>query len=267
MIAAFRMYNATPGAARAWHALFTRAFADVGADIPIVEHRWPEPIDALWARPDLACAFMCGWPFARSGQMHALAAPVPSPARYAGLPRYLSEFLVRASSGWTTLEETFGHRIGWMAGNSQSGFNGPRAHLARFVAPGRGRLYAESRGPLGTPARALEALAGGEVDVVALDGYFLDLCRHHEPARLAGLCCVATTDWSPIPLLVASPGVDAELAKRLRAHLLSLHAQPAYGPLLADVLLARFAAPDIRAYDALEAMAGDAVARGYDAIR
>lgn len=209
---------------------------------------------------------MCGWPFARSA-MQPIAAPVPSPARYEGLPRYCSEFLVREASGWTTLEQTFGHRFGWMAENSQSGFNAPRAHLSQLVSAQRPALYAESRGPLGAPAQALEALKGGDVDVVALDGFFLDLCRRHAPERMQGLRCVATTPWTPIPLLVAAPGVDARVVARLRIALLTIGDDPQFAALLADVLLERFAAPDVPSYDALEAMTETAHARGYDTIR
>src|SRR2546423_8031757 len=125
-------------AAQAWRALFARVFADTGIDVEIIEHRWPEPIAELWARPDLCCDFMCGWPFVRcQAAMQAIAAPVPSPPRYEGLPRYCSEFLVREASGWNSLEETFGSRLGWMAADSQSGFNARRAHLAPFWPPQR----------------------------------------------------------------------------------------------------------------------------------
>ena len=211
---------------------------------------------------------MCGWPFVRSGgTMQAIAAPVPSPARYEGLPRYCSEFLVREASGWRSLEETFGHRFGWMADNSQSGFNAPRAHLAQFSTPQRPALYAEVRGPLGTPAKALEALRAGDVDVIALDSFFLDLCRYHEPAKLSGLRCVATTPWTPIPLLVAAPAVDAVIVARLRRHLLGLGSQPSYAPLLAEVLLSRFVLPDLMSYRTLEAMARSASEAGYATIR
>jgi ABC-type phosphate/phosphonate transport system substrate-binding protein len=261
------MYNAVPAAARAWRTLFERVFSDTGLDIDVIEHRWPEPIAELWARPDLCCAFMCGWPFARSGQMQAIAAPVPSPPRYAGLPRYCSELLVREASGWTSLEDTFGHRFGWMAADSQSGFNAPRAHLARFVAPHRPSLYSQSIGPLGAPMKALEALRAGDVDVVALDGFFLDLCRRHEPQRLAGLGCIETTPWTPIPLLVAAPGVAASAVSRLRAHLLGVHEQPGYVSMMDDVLLARFVEPDVEAYARLDTMARFAIERGYEKIR
>ena len=267
------MYNAVPAAARAWRLLFERVFADTGLDIGFIEHKWPEPIADLWAREDLCCAFMCGWPFARSGVMQPIAAPVPSPARYAGLPRYCSEFLVRApkkvpgyisrDDGWTSLEQTFGHRIGWMAEDSQSGFNAPRAHLARYVTPERPRLYAESIGPLGSPMKALEALREGRVDVVALDSFFLDLCRHHEPEKLAGLRCVATTPWTPIPLLVAAPGIDVSVVSRLRSHLLGIHGRAEYAALLAEVLLERFVEPDLQAYGQLDSMARFAVGQGY----
>jgi ABC-type phosphate/phosphonate transport system substrate-binding protein len=277
LVTSFRMYAAVPRAAQAWRALFERVFADTGVDVRLIEHRWPDPIAQLWAKPDLCCAFMCGWPFARAGVMQPIAAPVPSPPRYAGLPRYCSEFLVRApktvpgyisrADDWTSLEQTFGHRIGWMAEDSQSGFNAPRAHLASYVTPERPRLYAESIGPLGSPMKALEALREERVDVVALDSFFLDLCRHHEPERLDGLRCVATTPWTPIPLLVAAPGVDASVVTRLRGHLVTLHGRSAYAPLLADVLLARFVEPDPQAYAALEDMARFAVERGYAEIR
>lgn len=261
------MYNAVPAAARAWRALFERVFAGAGLDIAFIEHKWPEPIADLWAKPDLCCAFMCGWPFARSGVMQPIAAPVPSPPRYAGLPRYCSEFLVREASGWSSLEETFGHRIGWMAEDSQSGFNAPRAHLASFVTPQRPRVFSASIGPLGSPMKALEALREERVDVVALDSFFLDLCRHHEPQRLAGLRCVATTPWTPIPLLVAAPGVASSVVSALRKHLTTAHEQPGYAPLLADVLLERFVEPDRKSYAELEGLARFAAGRGYDSIR
>jgi len=267
VITSFRMYGAGPKAAAAWRALFTRVFADTGLDAEWIEHRWPQPIAELWARPDLGCDFMCGWPFVRYGRMQAIAAPVPSPPRYEHQSRYCSEFLVRASSRWTKLQETFGHRFGWMAADSQSGFNAPRAHLARLASAERPTLFAEVRGPLGSPMKALDALRAGEVDVVALDGYFLDLLRHHEPGRVEGLVCVGVTEWTPMPLLVAAPAISPATVRNLSEFLESIHERPDYAPLLADVLLERFAAPRLADYDRLEAMARFAAERGYEEIR
>ena len=264
----FRMYNAGPRAVAAWHALFGKVHAQLGLDVGIVRHGWPDPIDLLWQRPDLCGDFMCGWPFVRSARvMQPIAAPVPSPPRYAGLPRYCSEFLVRADAGWTALPQTFGHRFGWMAADSQSGFNAPRAYLASFVTPERPALYAAVQGPLGAPATALDALRAGTVDVVALDGYYLDLSRRHQPERLEGLATVARTPWTPIPLLVAAPGIEPAIVDALRTKLVGLHRDPSYAALLDDVLLARFALPDLPAYAQLEAMAAYAIERDYPDIR
>jgi ABC-type phosphate/phosphonate transport system substrate-binding protein len=259
------MYNAGPEAAAAWRALFSRVFADVGISIEIIEHKWPQPIDLLWKEPELCCAFMCGWPFARSPGMQAIAAPVPSPARYAGLPRYCSEFLAREESGWTRLEDAFGHRFGWMALDSQSGFNAPRAQLARYAA-GRA-LFSESVGPLGNPAKALEALAARQVDAIALDSFYLDLARRYQPDKLAAIRTFATTEWTPIPLLVAAPAVDARLVDRLRGHLVKMDRDPAYRELLEATLLKRFVRPDVASYATLERTAERATASGYADIR
>jgi ABC-type phosphate/phosphonate transport system substrate-binding protein len=183
------------------------------------------------------------------------------------LPRYCSELLVRSSTGWTTLEETFGHRFGWMADDSQSGFNAPRAHLATLANAERPSLFGSVHGPLGTPMRTLDALRNSEVDVVALDSYFLDLCRLHQPEKLAGLGTVASTPWTPMPLLVAAPAIAPAIVDALQTKLVSLHEDAAYRPLMAAVLVERFVVPDVKAYDALGAMQSLATERGYDVIR
>lgn len=268
MITSFRMYEAVPAAAVGWRALFGRVFADLELDIGVIEHRHPQPIDALWAEPELCCAFMCGWPFARSRvPMQAIAAPVPSPPRYAGQARYCSDFVARSESGITRLEDAFGQRFGWMAESSHSGFNAPRAHLAGFVTVERPKLFSESIGPLGNPAKTLEALRAGTVDVVAVDGFYLDLVGRHEPARVEGLSVIGSTPWAPIPLLVAAPGIDPGVVARLQGHLTSVHELPGYAELLEPVLLSRFAAPDVPAYAETERMRERAERAGYTAIR
>ena len=267
LVTSFRMYNAVPDAARAWRALFERVYAQIGAEVEFIEHGFPKPIDSLWREPELFGAFMCGWPFTRAERaMQAIVAPVPSPARYQGMPRYCSDFLARGSSGWTRLEDAFGHRFGWMAADSQSGFNAPRAYLSQFVSPRRSRLFLESKGPFMTPAKTLEALKAGEVDLIALDSYHLDLMRHHEPRRLDDIQHLTSTPWTPIPLLVAAPQVDSAAVERLRGLLLELHSRPDYRPLLDDVLVARFVIPDLPTYSQLEEMSQLAASRHYPLV-
>jgi ABC-type phosphate/phosphonate transport system substrate-binding protein len=261
------MYNAGPRAEAAWRALFTRVFADAGLDVAIIQHSFPKPIDALWSEPELCCAFMCGWPFVRSTEgQQPIVAPVPSPSRYEGLPRYCSDFVVRESSGWNSLEATFGHRFGWMSRNSQSGFNAPRAYLSGLVTSARAALFSEVRGPLGAPMATLAALLDDTVDVVAIDGFWLDLLRYHHPEKWQGLRVIASTDWTPIPLLVAAQGIDPGVVASLREFLCGIDAGATYKPLLREALVARFVTPDLAAYPVLEAMAREAEGRGYPHI-
>lgn len=268
MITSFRMYNAGPRAEAAWRALFTRVFTDAGVDVEIVQHSFPKAIDALWSEPELCGAFMCGWPFVRSTEgQQAIAAPVPSPARYEALPRYCSDFVVRESSGWNSLEATFGHRFGWMSRNSQSGFNAPRAYLSGLVTSARPALFSEVRGPLGAPMTTLAALVDETVDVVAIDGFWLDLLRYHHPEKWQGLRVVASTEWAPIPLLVASSHTDESVTQRVRDVLIDLDRETAYKPLLREVLVSKFVAPVLESYKVLEKMEHDAIIRGYSEIR
>ena len=261
------MYNVSPKAAAAWRALFDRVFADIGVEVEAIEHRHPKPIEALWEEPGLFGAFMCGWPFVRGGsRMQAIAVPVPAPPRYESKPRYCSDFLVREDSGWARVEDAFGHRFGWTVAGSHSGFNAPRAYLSCFVSAQRPRLFSQSVGPLGSPAAALVALKARTVDMVALDGYWLDLLRHHEPAELHGIRVVGHTPWAPIPLLVAAPGVDGSQVRRLRERLVGLHDAPGGGALLTNVVLQRFEGPDVTAYAGLENLAADAERSGYATI-
>jgi hypothetical protein len=151
---------------------------------------------------------------------------------------------VREAAAARTFQETFGSGPDGLAENSQSGFNAPRACLSRFTLPGRRALFSESIGPIGSPIRTLEALRTKHVDVVALDTFLLDLLRRHDPAKLDGMQCVATMPWTPIPLLVAAPGILGDVVESVRAYLLGAHMLAEYELLISDALLLRFAATD-----------------------
>jgi hypothetical protein len=78
LIASTRMYNAVPAAASAWRRLFERVIEESGIALRIVEHAHPATLSSLWGRPDLGCAFMCGWPLAlERGRRPVIAAPIP----------------------------------------------------------------------------------------------------------------------------------------------------------------------------------------------
>src|SRR5262245_32554089 len=112
LIANARMYSVAPGADAAWKRLFGWLETASGVPLTVIDHAFPAPLDELWSRQDLACTFMCGWPYLRRGATHTVvAAPIPSADYAQGSPVYCSHFVVRADSPFRCLEDTFGSRL------------------------------------------------------------------------------------------------------------------------------------------------------------
>ena len=259
-----RMYDVTPSVAALWEALYARVSALAGVPLAPLHMPPPTPIDALWARPDLGLAQMCGWPFHRADpQPTPLAAPVPDAAEAGGRPVYWSDMVVRADAPYTRLEDTFGTRIAWTVEGSHSGFNAPRRLLLDAARETGGPLYAESVGPVVTPRGAIESVLEGRADIAPVDGFFLLLLRRHEPELAARIRVIAQTPQAPLPLLVASPGVPEATVAALRAALLALDTDAEAAPLMADLCLRRFVPVDPAAYAEGQHWHEDALAAGY----
>jgi ABC-type phosphate/phosphonate transport system substrate-binding protein len=242
LVASTRMYNVAPGATAAWHRLLHRVSADAGVPLQVVDHPHPATLDSLWQRPDLGCAFMCGWPLAKEqGQRPVIAAPVPlgEPG-----PRYHAVFVVQDASPFERLEETFGQSFAFNAQSSHSGWNMPQAYLAQVG----GRFSAEI-GPFGPHQRSVEAVAAGEAAVAAIDSLVWALLCRHAPALASTVRVVGRTPDQPCPPLVGSPALGQDEAERLRRALIGLAGGEPGRTLLEDVCLAGFAKASRGDYD------------------
>jgi ABC-type phosphate/phosphonate transport system substrate-binding protein len=246
MIANARMYSVSPEAAGLWRRLLGAVIEHAGLDIRLLEHAEPAPIDELWQRPDKAAVFMCGLPFSRAEpRPQLIAAPVPAPPAFGGLPQYWSELVVRSDSALQTIEDTFGGRIALTVPDSQSGCLAALYYLmtkVREFPP-----YREVITPRITPLGAMSAVIDGAADVAPIDAYAYCLLRKYRSDLTSRLRVVARTVPTPIPPLVASHGrLDSLQAAFLQAHEIST-----IQPLMADLLLERFVRPDPNSYDAL----------------
>ena len=236
-----RMYDVSADVRAHWHALLLLAARNAGVALECIDHAAPAPLTDLWAREDLAAAFMCGYPLAtRYPQVLPLAAPVTVIADET--PTYRSVWLVRAESAFNSLASTFGHRIGWLAEHSHSGFNAPRHALLIHRTGDRPRLYRESIGPLGHPRGALAALADGRVDVTPVDAYWWWLLQHYDARTASGFRPIGETPAAPMPPIVCSAGCPVEPAQQLSAALLDLHHNSQARPHLDALGLRRLAA-------------------------
>ena len=84
-VANARMYSISPGAAAAWKDLFEWLSHESGVGLRVIDHAFPLPLAELWSRPDLACGFMCGFPFIQAkNPPKPVAAPVPLAAPIQG---------------------------------------------------------------------------------------------------------------------------------------------------------------------------------------
>ena len=240
-VASARMYSWAPPITQAWRCLLEWVSTRAGVPLEVLDQADPVSLDALWAREDLGCVFMCGYPWAlRAERPHLLAAPVPCPPRYGNRPVYFTDFIVRADSPYRTLEDTFGGTIAYSAEHSHSGYNAARFHLLAYRTPERQTFYRHTLGPLYRQVPVVDAVIDGRADVGPIDGYALDLLRRHGTERAQRVRVVATTVAAPSAPLVASPLVDPESRERLITALLQAGTAPEMAGTLDELLLAGF---------------------------
>jgi len=235
------MYAWSPSLASAWRRLLEWVGKTARTDLAVMDQSGPASLDELWARDDMGCVFMCGYPWAlRRDRPSLLASPVPSPPRYGGRAVYVTDFIVRADSPHKALRDTFGGTIAYSTERSHSGYNAPRYHLLPYVTPERRALYRKVLGPYVRQRPCLDAVVNGDADVAAIDGFALDLLRRHDEAASRAVRVIETTVPAPSPPLVASSGIDAATRDRLTEALTSAHRATEARPLLDDLLIARF---------------------------
>jgi ABC-type phosphate/phosphonate transport system substrate-binding protein len=263
-VANARMYSVNPGAASAWKELFEWLAGASGVDLRVIDHAFPAPLAELWSRPDLGCAFMCGFPYKlMKHPPRPVAAPVPLDARVLGKPVYATRLIVKADSAFRSLEDTFDGRVGYTAEDSHSGYNALRHHLQPYRRQRGGNLYRESIGPLTTPRRVIDAILAGDIDVGPLDSYALDLMRRHDPDLAARIRVVATTDVAPIPFLVAGRECPDDAVAALQAALIRFGDVAACAGLRERLCLQGFAPVVIADYDLITRWDAEARAAGY----
>jgi ABC-type phosphate/phosphonate transport system substrate-binding protein len=247
MLANARMYSVTPAATEAWHAIIGWATREARVPVEFVEHAPPRLLSELWARDDLGCVQMCGLPASlRTPPPTVLAAPQPTPARYAGRAVYMSDIAVRADAPFRTLEDTFGGVAGYTLKDSQSGYFAFRSLLLTKHPKGK---YRKIVGGLLNPRGIIKALAAGEIDVGPLDGYVFDLIRAGDPQLAAQVRIVASTDPTPMPPLVATAPLTQEQIDRLRKSFMQVHEEAVLEKPRRALLVERFVVPDISVYE------------------
>jgi ABC-type phosphate/phosphonate transport system substrate-binding protein len=245
-----RMYSVTPAVEALWRELLEHVTAEAGVPLQYVAYPAPQPLEDLWSRPDLGCAFMCGYPLAlQLAAVVPIAAPVPRAPWSGGRPLYRSHLIVREDAPYATLEDTFGGRAGWTVEHSHSGFNAFRHHLLQYRTDSRPRLYGEMVPNLVTARAILDAVREGRIDVGPLDSYWHLLVARHAPALVEGVRVLESTDMATLPAFVAAASTPEAKLDALRTAFTNAARQPWFGELADSLLLDGFAAVDAADYD------------------
>ena len=260
-----RMYAVTPPVEAAWRALLEHVTADAQVPLDYLPYPAPQPLEALWSRPDLGAVLMCGFPIAlQLAPVVPIAAPIPRAQWAGGRAVYRTDLIVREEAPYRRLEDTFGLRAGWTVEHSHSGFNALRHHLLAHRTPQRPALYREMVGNLVTARNVLECVRAGRIDVGPLDAYWHLLLARHAPELTAGVRILASTEVAPMPAFVAAASAPPDAIGRLRGAFLAARRQSWFGPLAELLLLEGFAEVSAESYAPLLQWAHAAKAAGFD---
>lgn len=254
LVANARMYSADPVTTAAWRTLLEWIVDQAGVDWDVIDYPPPQALSKLWSRANLGAVFMCGLPYTlRTPAVQLIAAPIPSPPRYGGRPVYMTDIVVRASSPYRAIEDTFGHTAGFTVTDSQSGYFAFRHFLRPHQQQRAAPLYPRVVGDLLNARGVIDALTADRIDVGPLDSYYHDLLTHHHPEYAAQVRVVASTDPTPIPGFVATSGLDAAVFRRLQQVFIAAGSSADLTAVRQQLLLEGFATPGPESYTMLRA--------------
>ena len=251
------------------------AWVEAHADVALeyVDHPAAAAAAVLWARKDLGCAFMCGYPWrdvSAAAKPLLLAAPVPITGAVRHAAAYCTDIVVRADSPVTTLDDLRGRRFAFTTPSIRNAATRRRARCSPRCSARRrarqGSMFEGVVGPLVTPRAVVDAIIAGDADAGPLDSYWHDLLRLHEPRTVARLRAIASTPLTPMPPLVAAAGMADADHRRLADALLAAGTTAELRETREALALARFAMPDPAEYAILVANARHADDLGYTVL-
>ena len=242
--------------------LFCRAVAlyiqqELGIRIEYVtDIAWQER-EQLFDQGKIQILWLCGLPYVHKADSGAdlvelLAVPVPEGTRYAGLPIYFSDVVVRRDSRFEAFGDLRGSVWAYNEPRSHSGFNVVRAHLAtRAEADGFFSAVVES----GAHTTSVRWVLNGLVDGSAIDSTVLEWLITERPELKRQIRVLASLGPSPIPPWVISARVPEDLRARLRDILLDMERHNHGRSVLAQGRIARFVSARDSDYDPIRQMA------------
>ncbi|MCP3735730.1 PhnD/SsuA/transferrin family substrate-binding protein [Sphingomonas sp. RP10(2022)] len=219
------------------------------------------PPEAIWRDPALLIAQACGYPLVTDPDLdlRVVAVPVYAVPGCAGA-RHFSHIVTRRDDGRRGIADYRGARAAINAATSNSGYNLFRAAIARCA--GRTPMFAAVI-DTGSHRGSVAAVAGGDVDIAAIDAVTWAAIARFEPEAVAGLRILAATDSSPTLPFVTSRHTSRTTLALLRAALDEVSTAPALAETRDTLFLERIVPASIHRFAALRGLERDAARAGY----
>lgn len=265
MLAALPMYTFDTAANAALWARITVALKAQGiADVP---DQLEEPDDyfAHWLSPDLLFSQACGYPLAsKLKQNVTVIGTFVYGAEGCDGPRYASAFIAPAGHPGRELPDFRGTRVAYNGMDSQSGYNCLRSAIAPLAA---GQPYFSETVETGAHYRSLQAVAGGQADLAAIDCVSLAGFLRHEPYLRDKIRIIGWSERVPGLPIITRGAADAPTIAAMRRALTSVVADPDLATIRERLFIKGFAPLDFADYGLITAMEDAAVAAGYPVLQ
>lgn len=215
-VASLGMYDAPgqkPANDRLWAGIADRLRAAGVDGLPDALDR-SRPLAEIWDDPDLLLAQTCGYPLMTEWRKRLTYVATP---RY-GAPGcegtgHRSRFVVHADSPIAALQDCRGLTAAVNDPASNTGMNLLRAAVASLAVDGRffGRVVVT-----GSHAASLEAVAGGEAAIAAIDGVSFAALERERADLTAAVRTIGWSEVSPALPFVTSINSTPALVQTLR---------------------------------------------------
>lgn len=222
----------------------------LGQPVQLVDRENYDEMNGLVEKGEVDIAFVCAGPYVEGKQkfgMQLLAMPLVK-----GKPIYYSYIIVPHDSPIQRFEQLRGKHFAFTDPKSNSGKLVPTYMLAR-INQTPDSFFSRHEYTYGHD-KSIRAVAEKLVDGAAVDSLIWEYAAIKRPELTAKTRIIARSDPYGIPPLVARPGLDPLLKKRLQEILFEADKDPQGREILTGMMIERFVPGDDKNYDTIRAM-------------
>lgn len=224
--------------------------AKLGQPVQLVDRGSYDEMNRLLEQGGVDLAFVCAGPYVEAKEkfgLELLAMPLVK-----GKPEYHSFIIVPSDSHAVNFKDLRGKRFAFTDPKSNSGKLAPE-YMLSLMGETPQRFFATTEYTYGHD-KSIRAVAEKLVDGAAVDSLIWEYMALKNPDITARTKVVVRSEPYGIPPLVARPGLDPQLKKRLLTILETASQDPDGREILKGMMIDGFVAGDDRNYDTIRMM-------------